>query len=924
MRRAAALLILYTALSAALLVALGTRALGVPPLGTLLDPLDGLYRTARNADAPPPADVEITGLRQAVRIEWDRRGVPHIFAENDLDAVRATGYVVARDRLFQLDFLPRAASGRLAAALGPAAVPADRFLRRTGMDWGAKKNLDRIREEEGAELELLTAFADGVNSFVSALDPRDLPFEFRLLGYEPDPWTPLQTLRLLQYMNYDLSYRTDEPSYAFMRERLSAEDFELLYPRLDGIYVPIIPPGSQPSTEPSRPDEEAERSPLPRSATSGGAHPEEAEQALPVEPSPSALSAGAIPGSMARARTERPSRIRTAVTKRTSEAVRRLPPYLEGFIHGKGSNNWAVGPQRSESGHPVLAGDMHLSVTLPSIWYEIHLVTPSMNTYGVTIPGAPLPVEAFNDRVAWAFTNTGSDQIDHYDLGMDPTGTRYRYDGAWHALEVVLDTIFVNGEEPIVDTLRYAHWGPVIEDGGGRVAIQWTAHKPSRTLAALHGMNAATDRHTFDEALRNWDTPMQNIIFADVEGDISIRSTGLLPVRRGGHGSDLLDGSSRDGEWIGRVPFEELPHSYNPPQGFLTSTNQRPTDSTYAYYIGADWRDQYRSLRIDTLLRGKARHSADDIARYQSDVYAVQHDLFFSLIDSLTGLSPAAAEVRDALGAWDGVMSVDREEPLLLHLFLGELYRLAWDEPEFRTAEIDDWGDSLRTPVTMPMPSESRLFMLLRDRPDLRWFDIADTPQIEDAAALLRSALDAAAERLAVMAGDEPRVPRAGIEPGTAPAGNEPRSAPAGNEPRGARADEQGGAGSENDQPLRWGRHRQIVFRHLIGSSAFAPFGRGPFEYPGYRETLSPAGNPLSTHSASWRVVVDFDGEDPRGRGVYPGGQSGNPFSRLYDSHVQKYLAFEYYDLLKPSQPGELEAEQLRAVTVANPAEIRD
>ena len=899
MRRAAGLLILHTALSAALLVALGTRALGIPPLGALLDPLDGLYRTARLADAPPPSQVEIAGLRQAVRIEWDQRGVPHIFAENDLDAVRAMGYAVARDRLFQLDFLPRAASGRLAAALGPAAIPADRFLRRTGMDWGARQNLERILQEDGEELALLTAFADGVNAFIDALDSYDLPFEFRLLGYAPDPWSPLQTLRLLQYMNYDLTYRTDEPSYAIMRERLSAEDFELLYPRLDGIYVPIIPAGSRPSPEPSQMDAASEMSSLsgsgaPRMRPSEWMGPRVRKQRPGSEPP----SQAAI-RSVAAARAEGATMMRSTARIRGAEAARPLPSYLEGFIHGKGSNNWAVGPARSATGRPVLAGDMHLSVTLPSIWYEVHLVTPGMNSYGVTIPGAPLPVEAFNSRVAWAFTNTGSDQIDHYALGMDPTETRYRFDGSWHPIEVVRDTIFVNGEDPVVDSLRYAHWGPVIEHAGGSVALQWTAHKASRTLAALHGMNRATDRHAFDQALRDWDTPMQNIIFADVEGDISIRSTGLLPIRHGGHGSDLLDGSSRDGEWIGRVPFEELPHSYNPPQGFLTSTNQRPTDSTYAYYIGADWRDQYRSLRIDSLLRGKEHHTTNDIARYQSDVHAVQYDLFFPLIDSLSGLSPAAANIRNALRGWSGLMSVDREEPLLLHLFLGELNRLAWDEPEFRPADLDTWGDSLHAAVVMPIPSESRLFMLLRDRPDLSWFDIAHTPGLEDAAGLLRAALDAAAERLAVM-----------------------RTA----EPQGVPAEDAERVGVERDadQPMRWGHHRQIVFRHLIGSSAFVPFGRGPFEYPGYRETLSPAGSPLSTHSASWRVVVDFDGEEPRGRGVYPGGQSGNPFSRLYDLHVQTYLAFEYHDLLKPGQPGELGTAQLRGVTVAHPAEIQN
>lgn len=812
MRRAIALLLLYVALSGALLTTLGTRVTGYPPLGSLLDPLDGFYRTARHANDPPPPAADIPQLEGIVQIEWDGRGVPHIFAENDLDAVRALGYVVAHDRLFQLDFLPRAASGRLAEALGPAAISSDRFLRRTGMDRAAKENLQRIESEAGEELEVLHAFAEGVNAYLARLEVKDLPFEFRLLGYRPDPWSPLQTLRLLQYMNYDLTYGSDRAASAVVQARLSPEDFDLLYRSSDGLYVPIIP---------------------------------------------SELKAGTEDRSLRASAAE-------SHWWRDPEHGMSDWPLLQGFFHGKGSNNWAVAPARSSMGHVLLANDMHLSVSLPAIWYEVQMVTPTMNSYGVTIPGAPLPVAAFNTHVAWGFTNTGSDQIDHYALQLDSTEAFYLYEDEWHELELVIDTIFVHDSEPIVDTVRYAHWGPLVDEN---MAIQWTAHKPSTTLSALLAMNRATNRDEFDRAIRSWGTPMQNIIYGDVEGNIGIRSAGYMPLRRSSPADGLLDGSTGDFEWSGRVPFEDLPHALNPYQGFLTSTNQRPRDSTYGYYLGNNWQNQYRSLRIDSLLRGRPVHSAEDVARYQSDVVAMQYQLFFPLIDTLSGLSSRGNEFVDSLRSWDGAMTSNRMQPRLLDVFLDQIERLTWDEPEFRS-ELGKDGRRIRA----PRPSESRLYTLLRERPGLPWFDIVTTPIREDAAGLLRAAVEASAARLDGFEG-------------------------------------------------RWGDYRKVVFRHMLGTPALAALGRGPFEYPGYRDTLSPAPDSLTTHTASWRVVVDFSSGEPEGRGVYPGGQRGNPFSRLYDAHLPAFVAFEYYDLLKPRAPGELDEVHLSGRTRIHPPE---
>lgn len=780
--------------SALLLLGLQYRGAALPPLGELLDPLDGVWHAARVTTAPDSSTASIPGLSGTVRVLRDERGVPHIFAEDDFDAMAALGYVVAQDRLFQLTFIPRAASGRLSEVFGPATIDTDRFLRALGLEWGAQRNYERIRQENGTEWRMIEAYTRGVNAYIEALEPEELPLEFRLLGYAPEPYTPLHSIRLLQYMTFDLAYRRSDAAYARLRETLAPEDFELLFPSFSPDAVPIVPD----------------------------------------------------PGRLLAPQVE-PWRLSEVVQQTVTSQLATHFPLAEGFIEGKGSNNWAVDSSRSTTGAPILAGDMHLSVTMPAIWYEAHLVTPSMNTYGVTIPGAPLPVEAYNESHGWAFTNTGGDVVDRYRLQLTPDGRGYYYEGEERLLEAVPDTIRVKGGAAVTDTLYYSHWGPVTFNDNGpiteAIAMQWTAHKPNRALQALWEMHHADSYAAFEDALRSWDTPMQNILYADTAGTIAIRSTGFMPIRRQGHGIGILDGRTDEGEWIGRVPFDALPHSVNPSRGFLTSTNQMPTDASYPYYFGHDWRSVYRSIRADQLLRSKPVHSVADLMRYQADVHAVQRDLFVPLLDTLGGLSTRADILRTRLLAWDGETTVDRPEPLILDVWLDLLNAFAWDEPVLRTTQ---------------RPGEPQLWRLLQAQPTSPWLDVQATEGVEDGPALLRLSLEAAADTLTERYGWEP-----------------------------------------ND--WRWGDHHRIEFLHLTRSEALRPLWRGPYAYPGFASTLSPARGYTVTHSASWRMVVDFSQQPPQGYGVYPGGQSGNPLSPLYDAHLEHYLTFGYYDLYKPS-----------------------
>lgn len=505
---------------------------------------------------------------------------------------------------------------------------------------------------------------------------------------------------------------------------------------------------------------------------------------------------------------------------------------------------------------------MHLNLSLPALWYEVHLVSPDMNLYGVTIPGAPAVVEGITETTAWAFTNTGSDQIDYYVLETNEDQTEYLFAGSMVPFEVVSDTIFVADEAPIVEERLYSRYGPVFLDDDRATTIRWVGHDFSRSAEALWKMGHAGTYTEFEKALEFWDSPMQNILFASRDDTLAIRSTGHLPIRAGADGSGVLDGSSGENFWSGRVPFDELPYSINPDQGYLASANQQPADPSYPYYLGADWREGYRSLRINELLSGRKRHTVQDIMSYQADVHVVQADHFIPFLEELEGLGDDATRIRDRLLDWDRETRIDQVEPLLFDFFLKDFMDHVWDESVFDGR---------------PDPSDMTVYHLLKTDPESRWFDIESTEVREDAAQLLRSALESTAVRYSK-------------------------------------------ALLENEDDLQWGLHNRLVLKHLTRSEALRPLWRGPFPYPGYRATLSPSGSRMNTFSASWRVVVDFSSVPPNAYGIYPGGQSGNPFSIRYDENVDTYLSFEYHPLIMASSPDSFPEAERRSTTIARPS----
>lgn len=793
-----------------ILVLSGTILLKDKPLGTWLDPLNGLYLNARNADQNP-ADVPIRGLKGKVEVYCNERNVPHIYAEHSMDAYKVFGYLVAKNRLFQLDFLPKVAQGRLAESLGADFVKQDKFLRSTGMVAGANTTLQYLKQHHPDVIEALAAYADGVNQYVKELSPQELPLEFRLLGTKPDTFSPMSTLLIMQYMNFDLSWRSDDVAFGDIQKRIGKAAFDSLYPRYYPNTIPIIP-----------------------------------ENKGFVTPETQKL-VGMVNQSLSNALQSQEKEFKGT--------------FAQGYEDGVGSNNWAVSGEKSVSGKPMLAGDPHLKVTLPSIWYEAHIVSPEFNVYGVSIPGTPLPLIGYNENLSWTFTNTDSDQIDHYLLKTDANKSRYFYNGQWKPFDIQFSKINVKGGESVADTLWSCALGKVQWLAGRAVAIRWTAHEPNRTVKAILGFVKAKNRLEFDEASRFFDAPMQNILYADKMGNIAIRSTGKMPIRKNGFGGGLSDGTTDEAQWTGFVPFEELPSSTNPEQGYLASANQQLASADYPYYQRITWEVPYRALRINQLLRGKAKHSLEDFRRYQSDVHSVAFDFISEHLKNPNlrqQLQPKSAKIAQKLLNWNGSMDIDQSAPFALELFLNNLSRLTWDEFASDTRK----------------PSEFTLFNLQEENPQSRWFDVRKTATREDAVQLYDQALALTADSLKVL------------------------------------------YGSDWEQK-KWGDVHQIRFNHLL--STLKPLGRGGFPYSGFRATLSPAALHETVNSASWRMLVDFANGRVQGYGVYPGGQSGNPFSKFYDLHLNNFLYFKPYRLENSGTASTLSASEKQNKVIFSP-----
>jgi penicillin G amidase len=585
--------------------------------------------------------VQLPGLRGRVTVRRDERGIPYITASNDEDLYFAQGYATAADRLWQMDLLRRSARGELAEILGETAIEEDKRHRTYGFAQTADAEVDQGTPEARAILE---AYARGVNAYITSLDPKNLPPEFRILLYQPRPWTPSDSLAVVKLFFESLSttWRLDVMREAFAD--LPAEKRAGLMPVTSPLDVLVVG---------------TDRNVTGRPAASSTSPP------------------------LKRTNSTDMLRFLQTDAERASQSLARLGLAAESLA---ASNNWVVSGKHTASGKPLLANDPHLSPSAPPIWHMVHLSAPGIKVAGVTAPGLPGVIIGHNDRIAWGFTNVGPDVQDLYIEKFDPSNPRrYMTPTGWQDAEVRREEIKVrkvftdSATDVVAMDVTVTRHGPIIlEKDSKRYALRWTALDPKLNNGrGVYELNRARNWREFTAAIRGYTPPMQNIVYADVDGHIGYYAAGVVPIRKSGDGSVPYDGSTDEGEWVSFIPFEKLPHLYDPPSGMVVTANQRIVGTGYPHFLTHSWAQPYRARRILDLLKQRKQMTANDFRAILGDTYSIAAATFArEAAKSLKGhtASQSNEKLRQTIAAfeaWDGHLNAEaRVAPLVAQMRL--------------------------------------------------------------------------------------------------------------------------------------------------------------------------------------------------------------------------------------------------------------
>jgi penicillin amidase len=761
--------------------------------------------------------LRLRGLDGPVDVYRDSLGIPHVYASTEHDLYLAQGYVHAQDRFWQMEFWRRIGSGRLSEVLGEATLEQDKFIRTVGWHRTAAQELERMGEADRAVLD---AYAAGVNAYLERSAGK-LGLEFTILGltgadYQPEPWTPLNTLTWAKVMAWDLGgNRSDELVRAQMAARLGTPAIQVLMPDYDPSYPLILPAfASEPSLR---------------------AVPQAAYSAF-------AFGSGAEIG----------------------------------------SNNWVVAGRRTVTGAPLLANDPHLSIQMPSIWYEIGLhCDPQgpecpLNLVGASFAGVPGVVIGHNDRIAWGVTNLGPDVQDLFIERVNPENpNQYEFAGQWRDMELIREEIAVSGRaEPVLITVRKTLHGPIINDVAGGIGAEWdfgwqplsfawTALQPGTLVESLRLLNRAQHWDEFRQALALWDVPSQNFVYADVEGNLGYQAPGRIPIRAAGDGSMPVPGWTGQYEWVSFIPFDDLPRSFNPPEGFIATANNAVVGPDYPYFLSMDWDPGYRARRLVELLQADDTVSLLDIQAFQRDSspqYA-QDVLHFYL--ALQPEDNRLAQALDLLRTWDGRAVRDSAGAALFEALRIQLVRVTFE---------DELGEAL---VEAAQGSLQVAAARLLSEPDSPWFDDRRTEQVEGRDQALQAALQRAVDELSELLGQD-----------------------------------MGG--------WRWGELHTASFENQsLGQSGIWPierlFNRGPVEADGSIGTLNnTAYDPKEGFAVdtvpSYRQVIDLQ-DFSRSASIHTTGQSGHPFHPHYDDMIEAWRNFQYHPMLWTRSQVEAAAE---------------
>ncbi len=740
------------------------------------------------------------GLIAQVEIIRDAMGVPHIYAQHADDLFFAQGYVHAQDRLWQMEYNRRIGHATLSDVLGAAAIDYDRFLRTIGLARAARADYAALSAADRRPLE---AYARGVNAFIET--HRDnLPIEFTLLGYTPAPWEPVDTIVWGKVMGYQLSgqYEADLFRHTMLKQIGEVKLKELLPPYpAEGPFV--VPPEAR-----------------------------EYKSQIPSFQIPNIGSLG----------------------NPDWNAIAKMDELLAMHDAGIGSNNWVIGGAKSATGKPILANDPHLGIQMPSIWYAngLHCIVKTddcpYNVVGFSFPAAPGVVIGHNERIAWGVTTPYADVADLYVEKINPQNpNQYEYQGKWLDFEIVEEPIKVKGVVSETLKIKISRHGPIITPVLPGVteplAFQWTGlRERSRLFAAVLQINRARNWDEFRAALKLWDVPSQNFVYADVEGNIGYQLPGNIPIRAKGNGMFPAEGRTGEYEWTRYIPFDELPSVFNPPTHFMASANNCIVPATYKYWLSYDCAAPFRQQRIFDLIKAKDKLTIEDVEAMHRDTYSAPEARLKTYLAALTPDGLLQARALEYVKAWDGYLTMDNVGGTITAVTLQRAVR-------------NVFGNKLDADLAKAYFSHSdyhqRVLLTLLEQPTNAWWDDPTTkePPAETRDVILQKSFAEAVEWLSKNYGETPA-------------------------------------------EWKWSRVHTATFAHTLGSvqPLNLLFNVGPVGAPGGEATVMRMGFranvPFVINTASsMRMIVDL-GNLANSRYIHTTGQAGQPLHKHYSDMV--------------------------------------
>jgi penicillin amidase len=779
---------------------------------------------AKKALVATSGAIAVDGLKEEVRILRDQWGVPHIYAANKDDLFFAVGYIHAQERLWQMEFSRRLACGTLAEMVGELALDIDVFMRTVGLRRTAGQAAELV-EKEGDEVtrSVLAAYVTGVNAFIeSHID--NPPFEFAVLACQPSPWSLADVAACGLLLAWQLCLN-------WGIEILRADLIEKLGEKRARELLPFCPP--------------------------------EASIVVASQRQSADIASYLL-----------------ALQKRAAGSVGSgtVPP---------ASNNWVIDGTKSATGMPLLANDPHLFIGMPSIWYEAHLVAPGFNVTGVTFPGLPPVIIGHNERIAWGMTVLPADVQDTFIEKFNPDNThQYEFRGQWEDAEVCAEQFHVRGrEEPVTREVLITRHGPIMDSimvGSASpevkkwlhegLALRWTGHDPSNVVLALQGvikLDQAGNWDEFREALRLLVCPPQNFVYADVDGNIGYQTNSLIPIRAKGQGLVPVPGWTGEYEWVGYIPFDELPSAFNPPTHLIATANNKIVHEDYPYLITHDWFPSHRARRIVQMLTAREKLSLQDFAEMHADVYSPWAGELAPFVAGLEPQDQRQEQVLRHLRDWDFRMKRDSVAASVFHVWYMKLV-----ENAFR----DKLGQDLYEHYFTKQLGFNTFHFLaipdLLDYPSGFWFGNDRESNVENRDKLAQLSLKQAIDELTEKLGPE-------------------------------------------ISAWRWGRLHAATFRHVLG---IAPpldqiLNAGPVEVDGDWTTVNMNGFDYSAGFGavcipSYRQLIDL-GNLSKSVSMHVPGQSGQPASEHYQDFVEPWAEVEYHPMLFDRETIEKEAREL-------------